>query len=152
MEYIECNKGHYYDSKRDASCPYCSGGEVFLMATMTWHTIDDINFDLIDTNGNEYYNGAQGYGVYDLSVDTEMIDTDERVEIWSAFHIQPGTYKIHYKFHTRRSSYNPTVKGYIRVGNEEISFNPKILHAEGSKILVATIIINDEKEVTVTKH
>ena len=125
--------------------------KIFLIAVMNWNTKDDIDLHVIDPNGKEYYYKKKTHpgSAYELSYDTV---NGPGVEIWEAPNAQPGKYKVYYKYYAKKENKKPTVKGRLYFRNEVVKLNTKILSTKGAKTLVATVIINDEGEVSITKH
>ncbi len=129
--------------------------QTFLAIVLKWTTLkQDVDLHVIDTEGNEFYYSTHNRERNDFpNSDAELsVDTTQGpgIEIWENPLAKTGDYKIYINLYTRHgNAKNPTVKTtvYYRDGSKKM--HDVTLSTEGHKVLVATVNVNSEGDVTV---
>lgn len=119
----------------------------FLLVLISWSTKnDDIDLHLIDPNGNEFYYKYKRYADSEAALE-EDTQRGPGSEIWLHPKATPGQYKVYLKYYKKNNPF-AKVRGAIvhQGGRSQINTT---LTRQGEKPLIATIILDNEGNVSV---
>jgi len=124
--------------------------KTFLLVLMKWKTdAVDVDLHLVDPSGAEFYWERPTIAGRPGEL-TEDDTSGPGTEIWSIPEAPEGEYRVYYNLFSRHGNReNPLITGrvFFRDGSEEL---PEIrLSRERSKVLVATISVDGEGQVSI---
>ena len=121
----------------------------FILVTISWggQPGDDVDLHVIDPYGNEYYFGRRTHPESDARFEEDSLNGPGN-EVWLQPQAIPGRYEIHYNPFSLASS-QVTVRGRIVHPASRHEFRPRQLTPTGQRELVATVVVDDQGNITV---
>ena len=138
----------YYLKSDTTPCPLVGvAKKQFLLVTMSWSQLGDIDLHVIDPRGREYYFRDKRHPPSPAYLAKDNTRGPGN-EIWLHPNVTPGTYKVYYKFF-KNNSRTVDVKGKI-ITQEDIYIIPDCrLRQKDQKLKVATISVDNDLNVRV---
>jgi len=154
----QCQKKLKQANKANANC-LKKLSQTFLIVIMKWSTIKhDVDLHVVTPEGNEFYYDKNNRNGLNYSSSNAVLSVDTKrgpgFEMWEEPTAKSGEYKIFYRFFARHNGvHSAKVSGsiYFRGGSKKLPLKTlsRAAHTDDNKILVATIIVNDQGEVTI---
>ena len=120
----------------------------FVLVVMSWDTDADIDLHVVDPQQREYYYGAKRFGGSPAELEVDNTDGPGN-EIWLHPSATPGEYKIYYKYFSKYTEDNTTVRGLVLYQENKHEIPDRTLTREGEKMYIATIYVDEEGNVQV---
>ena len=123
----------------------------FILVTISWggQRGDDVDLHIIDPYGNEYYFAGRSYPESDARFEEDSLNGPGN-EVWLQPQAIPGRYEIYYNPFSLASS-QVTVRGRVVHPVSRHEFRPRQLTPTGQRQLVATVVVDDQGNITVNE-
>ena len=123
----------------------------FILVTISWdgNRGDDVDMHVVDPNGNEYFYNARTYPGSDARFEEDSVNGPGN-EVWLQPQVIPGEYQIYYNPYSLASD-EVYVRGRVVHPATRHEFRERRLVDGGRRELVATVVVDDEGNVTVTE-
>lgn len=121
--------------------------KTFVLALVSWSTQDDVDLHVVDPSGREFYFGNKR----ELGSPAVLEEDNTRGpgnEIWLHPEAEPGSYKVYVKYFARRTS-SVRVRGAVLHQDGKNDLPETRLTRQGEKPLVATIVVDNEGNVSI---
>ena len=121
----------------------------FLLVSISWDggEGDDVDMHVVDPNGNEYYYGDRVHPGSDARFEEDSLHGPGN-ELWLQPQVIPGEYRIYYNPFSLDST-EVQVRGRVVHPTVRHEFRARRLVSGGARVLVATVVADDEGNVTV---
>jgi len=120
--------------------------KTFLLVTISWETEDDIDLHIVDPQGNEFYYAAKRHSGSEATFEEDTINGPGN-EVWLHPNTGPGEYKVYFKYY-RQDTQSVSVRGSVVYQGGRQDLPGRTLSVAGEKPLIATIVVDDDGEVT----
>lgn len=124
--------------------------KTFLVVLMKWTTTrQDVDLHVVDPTGAEFYFSQSTIGGRPGEL-TEDDTSGPGAEIWSIAEAPSGVYRVYYNLYDRSGNpADPVITGRIFFRDGSRQLDDVRLSRERTKILVATVTVNDEGSVSI---
>ena len=122
----------------------------FLLVIMSWSKRDDIDLHVIDPAGREFFYQDKTHPGSQAKLEEDNTRGPGN-EIWLHPAAEPGTYRVYYKYF-RRASGNVRVRGSVLTPEGRTPLPNRRLRREGEKPLIATITVDAEGNMRVSRR
>ena len=124
----------------------------FILVTISWggQRGDDVDLHIIDPYGNEYYFAGRSYPDSDARFEEDSLNGPGN-EVWLQPQAIPGRYEIYYNPFSLASS-QVTVRGRVVHPASRQEFRPRQLTPNGRRQLIATLVVDDQGNLTVNEN
>ena len=125
----------------------------FLLVIMSWGKTDDIDLHVTDPAGREFYYQQRSFSGSQARLEEDNTRGPGN-EIWLHPVAEAGTYQVHYNYYNyaTRTGGNVSVRGSVLTPEGRTSLPTKTLRRKGEKILVATITVDTEGNMSVSRR
>ena len=122
----------------------------FLLIIMSWSTRDDIDLHVVDPAGREYYFQQRSFSGSRAELEEDNTRGPGN-EIWLHPTAEAGTYAVYYNLYSKSSDGSVRIRGSVLTPEGQTTLGTIRLHSQGEKRRVASIIVDAEGNMRVSR-
>ena len=119
----------------------------FLLALISWGTVDDVDLHVVDPAGNEFYYEQRAHGGTPAKLEEDNTRGPGN-EVWLHPQATPGEYKLYYKLYKKRTFGAVEVRGAILTPQGRQAAPTIRLTRQNEKPLVAIVTVDNNGNAT----